>query len=224
MNHSESQSPKKISQRGLMSIVMLIISVGTFGSAILGGAKMVIDVLADRLDTGIIAPVIALGIAYLVGWLTAMVGIRVFGNLILPMLINLFAVICLIGICYLYIQIMLRLYTQEYDFLRFVKYNVVMIAGLSAMVGLHLIVEDHNLRPFAIPLLILSMIQMALIVYRYVFAGSDHPFFILYDLIFLFGMSIFSILMMAHVGLLNPLRIRLANYFDRNSVAIRTED
>ncbi len=224
MNHSALPSPKKISERGLMSIVMLIISVGTLGIAMLGGAKMVYDMLGEQSGTGFFAPVIALGITYFVGWLTAMVGIRVFGNLILPILINLFTVICLIGICYLYVEIMQRLYLQKYSLMQFIKYSVVMIAGLLAMVGLHLIVEGHNLRPFAIPLLLLSMIQLGLIVYRYVFVGSDQPFYILGDLTFLFGLSAFSILMMAHVGLLDPLRTRFTNYFDRNSTSIRTQD
>ncbi len=207
-----------------MSIVMLMISVGTLGIAMLGGAKMVYDILISQSGTGFLAPVIALGIAYLVGWLTAMVGTRVFGNLILPILINLFILICLVGICFLYIEIMQRLYLQEYDLGRFIKYVLVMLAGLAAMVGLHLIVEEHNLRPLAIPLLFLCMIQLALIVYRYVFAGSDHPIYILGDLTFLFGMSVFSILMLAHMGLLDSLRIRFTNYFDRNSKSIRTQD
>ena len=102
-------SARRVSQRGLMSILMLIISVGTLGIAMLGGAKLAYDILAHTSQDDILAPVIALGIAYLVGWLTAMVGIRVFSNLILPILINIFMVVCLIGICYLYIEIMQRL-------------------------------------------------------------------------------------------------------------------
>jgi len=62
-----------------------------------------------------------------------------------------------------------------------------------------------------------------LIVYRYVFVGGN-SLYILGDLFFLFGMSGFSILMLAHVGLLDPLRSRFTNYFDQNSVAIRPQD
>ena len=47
-----------------------------------------------------------------------------------------------------------------------------MLSGLAALVGLHLIVEDHNLRPFSIPLLVMCMIQLGLNVYRYVFVGG----------------------------------------------------
>jgi len=240
----------QVSQRGMLSLVMLIVSVVTLGIAMLGGAKMALDlfsppkVMAAGVKLQVIkdvptqevvkikelpqkvhvfAPVVVLGIAYGVGWFTAMLGIRVYGNLVLPILINLITWACLAGICYLYLEILKRLYGQEYKLANFVKYVSVMIAGLAAMVGLHLIIEDHNLRPFAIPLLIINMFHLGLIVYRYVFDnGSD--IYLFGDLFFLFGMAGFAMMMLAHVGLLDPLRTRFTNYFDKNSVAIRTQD
>ncbi|MFZ5883595.1 MAG: hypothetical protein ACOYYI_07445 [Chloroflexota bacterium] len=232
MNDRRSTSPSPtqprnghVSQRGMFSLVMLIISLGALGIAMLGGAKLAYDILgpAKGASPGLFAAVLALGIAYLVGWLAAMLAIRVYGNLILPILINGMMWVCLAGICYLYVEILLRLYMQEYDFWRFWKYVIVMGAALTALVGLHLILEGHNLRPFAIPLLVTSLIQLGLIVFRYVFAGGK-SLYILGDLFFLFGMSAFSILMLAHIGLLDPLRTRFTNYFDRNSTSIRTPD
>lgn len=216
----------QISQRGMLSLAMSLVSLGALGIAMLGGAKLAYDILAnpDGMRTNLFAAVMALGITYAVGWFTAMVAIRVYGNLVLPILINLITWVCLAAICYLYVEILDRLYGQQYDFWRFWKYVLVMLAGLTVLVGLHLIVEDHNLRPFSIPLLFVSIIQLGLIVLRYVFLGSERPFYIFYDLIFLIGMSAFSALMLAHVGLLDPLRKRFTNYFDRNSTSIRTHD
>ena len=94
----------------------------------------------------------------------------------------------------------------------------------QVMIGLHLIIEGHNLRPLALPLLIINMIQLGLIVLRYVFTNTANPGYLINDLVFFGFMAAFSIFMLAHIGLLAPLRNRLANYFDRNSVAIRTED
>jgi len=215
----------QLSQRGMLSIVMLLISIGTLGIAMIGGAKLAYDVLGapGETQTGLFAAVIALAITYALGWLTAMVAIRVYGNLILPILITWLMWACLAGICYLYVEILDRLYEQQYDFFRFWKYVFVMIAGLTVLVGLHLIIEDHNLRPFSFPLLFISVIQLGLIVYRYVFIGGK-SIYIFGDLFFLLGMSAFSILMLAHVGLLDPLRKRFTNYFDRNSISIRTQD
>jgi len=204
---------------------MLLVSVGTLAIAMIGGAKVANEILKGSTESkiGIFAPVVMLGVAYGVGWLTAMVGIRVYGNLILPILINLFMWACLAGICYLYLEIIVRLLLQEYDVWRFLKYVVVMLAGLAALIGLHLIVEDHNLRPFALPLLIMCVIQLGLNVYRYVFIGGK-SIYLLGDLFFLFGMAGVAITMLAHVGLLDPLRTRFTNHFDRNSVSIRTQD
>jgi hypothetical protein len=233
MNDRKSTSPSPtqprnghlVSQRGLLSLVMLLVSLGALGIAMLGGAKLAYDILGPShgRSPGLVAAVISLGVAYLIGWLAAMLAIRVYGNLILPILINALMWVCLAGICYLYVEILERLYMQQYDFWRFWKYVIVMLGGLVALVGLHLIVEGHNLRPFAIPLLVTSLIQLGLIVFRYVFAGGK-SIYLLGDLFFLFGMSAFSILMLAHIGLLDPLRTRFTNYFDRNSTSIRTQD
>ena len=227
-----SPSPKQprgknghLSQRGMLSIVMLFVSVSTLGMALLGAAKIAYDVLGPDKETeiGMFAAVITLAITYTVGWLTAMVAIRVYGNLILPILINWIMWACLAGVCFLYLEILERLYLQQYDLWRFGKYVIVMIVGLTVLVGLHFVNEGHNLRPFSYPLLILSVIQLGFIVNRYVFVGGK-TVYLLGDLVFLFGMSAFSILMLSHVGLLNPLRTKFTNYFDRNSVSIRTQD
>ena len=233
MNGRKSTSPSRTqprgknrhpSQRGMLSIVMLMVSVGALAIALLGGAKLAYDVLGPgETQTNLSAAVIAVVIAYVLGWLTAMVAIRVYGNLILPIMINWLIWLCLAGVCYLYIEILERLYLQEYSFMKFWKYAFVMAAGLTVLVGLHLIIEDHNLRPFSFPLLFISMAQLGLIVYRYVFVGGNSVY-LLGDLLFLFGMSAFSILMLAHVGLLNPLRTRFTNFFDQNSTSIRTQD
>jgi len=214
----------------MLSIVMLLVSLVALGIAILGGAKVVFDILADKSDTPtsvvvILVQVIVIGVAYLVGWVTAMVAIRVYGNLILPILINWITWGFLLGVCYLYIAILKRMYNQPEELGRFLKYLVVMAGGLTALVGLHLIIEDHDLRPFAIPLLIISLIQLGMIVIRYVFDIEDvNPGFLWKDLVFFFTMTTVSISMLAHWGILEPFRNKLTNYFDRNSTSIRTRD
>jgi hypothetical protein len=116
------------------------------------------------------------------------------------------------------------LYDQVYDLPHYWAYLMIIVAGLAAMVGLHLIIEDHDLRPFAVPLLIINLIQLGLIVFRYVFTAGANPAYLLNDIFFFLAMSAFSIFMLVHIGLLAPLRTRLTNYFDKNSKAIRTEN
>ncbi len=227
MNNSPLQSHGGISQRGLLSISMLLFSVGGLSIAMIAGAKLVFDIfsvgLVNSLD-GLGIKVIVVGLAYIVGWMTSMLAIRVYGNLVLPFIINIFIWGILIGICSLYLLILQRLFNQEYDMLHFIAYILIMVAALVGMTGLHLIVEGHTLRPLAIPLLMINLIQLGLIVFRYVFVPGAKSAYLLNDLLFFVVMTSFSIFMLAHIGLLHPLRTRLTNYFDRNSNAIRTED
>lgn len=238
MSHSSNNQPptqprngngRKVSQRGLFSIAMLILSMGAFGIAMLSGSKIVFDVLHDNSNATpalvVLVQIIVIGLAYAIGWITAMVAIRVYGNLILPMLINWCTWGCLAAVCYLYIAILQRMYNQPDDLERFIKYLLVIAGGLSALVGFHLVIEEHDLRPFAIPLLIISLGQLGMIVFRYVFDTEGvKPGFIWKDLLFFFMMISVSISMLAHWGILEPLRHQLTNYFDRNSTSIRSKD
>lgn len=222
-----SRNGRKVSQRGLLSLAMMLSSIGALTFALLGGARLILDIfsigLANSLD-GLATKTFVIGLAYLVGWLAAMVAIRVYSNLILPIIINFFAWGALVGVCVLYLLVLQRLYMQNYDMLHYLAYLMIVASGLAAMVGLHLVIEGHDLRPFSIPLLIISLIQLGLIVFRYVFTGTADSTYLWRDLLFFLGMAAFSFFMLAHIGLLAPLRTRLTNYFDRNSTAIRTQD
>jgi hypothetical protein len=210
----------------MLSLLMFLASLGALSFALIGGSKMVFDILGVGLENSLSTlptKAFVVGLAYVVGWLAAMVAIRVYGNLVLPVVINLLMWGCLIGICTLYVMVLQRLYDQTYNLLRFWAYLIMIASGLAALVGLHLIIEDHDLRPFSIPLLIISMIQLGLIVFRYVFTQANSTY-LWGDLLFFLAMAGFGFLMLAHIGLLMPLRKRLTNYFDRNSKVIRTQD
>ena len=217
---------KRPSQRGMLSLLMMMASMGALTIALVSGAWLVIDILGVGLENSLVTlppKVFVIGLAYAVGWVTAMVGIRVYGNLVLPFIIHYLIWGCLIGVCALYVVILYRMYDQTYNLLRFWAYLTIMAAGLGAMVGLHLILEDHDLRPLSIPFLVISMVHLALIVFRYVFTTAN-PGYLWTDLLFFFAMAGFGYLMLAHIGLLAPFRAQLTNYFDRNSKVIRTED
>jgi hypothetical protein len=237
MNRSPNTTPRgpspmqprngnRLSQRGMLSLLMMLASLSALGIALLSGAWLVFDILGTGLENSLATlPVkgLVIGLAYAVGWVTAMIAIRVYGNLVLPFIINFLIWGCLIAVCALYVLILQRLFVQQYNLLRFWAYLVMITAGLGAMVGLHLILEDHDLRPLSIPLLVISMIQLGLIVIRYVFTPADSGY-LWKDLLFFLVMGTFVYLMLAHRGLLKPLRTRLTNYFDRNSKMIRTEN
>lgn len=223
---TQSRYGNKLSQRGMLSLLMFLASIGALSFALIGGSRLVWDIFGVGLENSLSTlptKAFVVGLAYVVGWISAMVAIRVYGNLVLPFIINFLMWGCLIGVCALYVVVLQRLYDQSYDALRYWAYLIIIAAGLAALVGLHLIIEDHDLRPFSIPLLIITMIQLGLIVFRYVFTTANQAY-ILNDLLFFVAMAVVGFLMLAHIGLLTPLRTWLTNYFDRNSKVIRTED
>jgi hypothetical protein len=216
----------KVSQRGLFSLAMMLLSIGGLGFSMLGGTKMVFDLLGEQPNpASIVTHAVVVGLAYFVGWTTAILAIRVYGNLILPILINWFTWGCLAAVCYLYIEILKRMYAQPDDLGRFIKYLVIMAGGIGALLGLHLIIEDHDLRAFSIPLLLLNLSHLGLIVFRYVFdTAGVKPSFLWKDVVFFLYMTTVSLAMLTHLGILTPLRRQITTYFDRNSTSIRSND
>ena len=216
----------KVSERGLLSVLTLILSIGSLTAALGGGAKLILDVLdmglKDSLSHLWIRGLV-LALAYLFGWLASVISIRVYGNLILPILIQIYAWVTLAGSCLLYLMILQRLFKQGYDFPHYLAYLLTLAAGLTALVGLHLVLEGHDLRPFAIPLLVINLGQLGLIVVRYVFMSELNGLYLLGDLVYFTAMLAFSVLMVAHLGIFNPFRQSITQFFDQNSIVIRPD-
>jgi len=196
-----------------LSLVTLLMSAISLGIALAGGAVVVYLFFENRDTTGLWAKIIVLGLAYLVGWIAALVGIRKIGNLLLPYLVQIYAWVCLAGVGVLYIKILSKLYAQDYGFPQFAKYVVIMIAGLIALIGMHLLIEGHNLVPFAIPLLIISLVQLYLIVFHYVFGTVNDYAYLWGDLAFFVWMTAIGILMIIRVGVLTSVRKYIGKLF-----------
>lgn len=73
------------SQRGMLSVLVLIISFFSLGIAMLGGAWVAGDILVN-------------GLAYIVGWVVSLFGSRILGNLVLPTFIKICSYITLAGV------------------------------------------------------------------------------------------------------------------------------
>ena len=216
--------------RGLFCFLGLVLSTGAMTVTLIGGAKLILEIFTEgglteslkHLDILLAKPIV-LGLAYIFGWIMAAITIRVFGSLILPFIIRIYIIITLVAICGLYIKILQKLYGQAYPLPNYIAYVVIMASSLAVLVGMHLILDGHDLRPLSIPLLIISLIQLGLIVFRYIFTSVVNPVYLWGDLFFFIGMIITSSLMLAHRGLLNPLRKKISAFFDENSKVIRPD-
>ena len=209
------------SQRGMLSVLVLIISLFSLGIAMLGGAWVAIDILANGLGNqiGLGPKVIAVALAYLFGWIVSMFGARILGNLLLPTLIKVYSYIVLAGICGLQFAIIVKLLQQEYNLTKFGMYMIMMSSGLIALIGLHLILENHSLVFYAFPILAISLAHLFLIVFHYVFLEKVEENFVYFwgDAAFLLFMSTIGGLMLAHFGLLDEVRELIDHIFNQKN-------
>jgi hypothetical protein len=200
---------KNVDVRGLLSIITMLVSMAALTLSMLGATKFVIDVfddgLAGSLD-GLLVKLVVLGLSFFFGWVGGLVSIRIFGNLVYPIVIQIYAWVCLFAVSVLYIKIIQKLYMQKYDTMHFWAYLLMLLGGLFVLICLHLMMEDHDLRPFAIPLLVISVLQLCAIIIRYVFEADPNGWKLFGDFT-IFGVMIsISALMLMHIGILSPLR------------------
>ncbi len=208
----EEEKPKKngTSKRALLSQTTMGVSLVALTLSIIGGGKLALDVFQEGINSvridALIASMVALGLSYLFGWILALACTRAYSNLVMPLIIRIYAWLTLAGVSALYIRIVFQLFEQPVNAARLPVYMVMLLAGMGVLLGLHLIGEDEDLRPFSIPLLLIGLFQLCMIVYRYVFMTNARPGFLVWDLIFFIGMLVVSGLMLAHWGVLNGLR------------------
>lgn len=219
---------KKVDTRGMLSIVTMFASLAALTVSMGGAVKLVFDIFDDGLKgsnlEGLIVKVAVLGLAFFFGWGAGLVSIRGFGNLVYPLIIKIYAWACLIAISILYIKVIQKLYLQKYDVLHFWAYLVMLLGGMFVLICLHLLIEDHDLRPFAIPLLIISVLQLFVIVIRYVFDTNPNGLLLFADFTIFIVMISISALMLMHIGILSPLRDQIGELFSQNQRSEKKEN
>ncbi len=203
----------------LLRVVMFIISLVSLGIAMSSVAYVAIQFLAlhdSKTRDNIVPIIIVIALAYTVGWLVALFGIRLYHNLVLPIAIKIYAWVTLVGISVLYIEILNKLYKQEYHIENFAKYTILIWVTLLGLLGLHLLIEGHSLRLFSIPILLISLAHLYLIVYHYIFALDVDYHYLGGDILFFLGMTTIGILMLLHVGIFSGARNAIDNLFEKN--------
>ena len=217
---TQSRRKNGVDTRGMLSIVTMLVSLVALTVSMVGAARLVFDIFDDGLATslnGVVVKVIVLGLAFFFGWGCGLASIRVFGNLVYPIIVNLYAWGCLVAVNLLYLKVIQKLYSQGYDALHFWAYLIMLLGGLFVLICLHLLVEGHDLRPFAIPLLLFGVIHLGVIVVRYVFTNDANGWMVIGDFAVFFTMILISALMLVHIGILSPLRGWIDDMFHENN-------
>ncbi len=218
----KTQPPHKsgVDMRGMLRLATMLASLTALTLSMLGAGALVFDVFAVGLTgnlEGLLVKMIVLGFAFIFGWGAGLASIRAFGNMFYPLIIKLYAWAVLIAICILYIKVIQKLYMQDYDTVHFWAYLAMLLGGIFVLLCLHLLVEDHDLRPFAIPLLTICVLQLCAIVFRYVFDKNPNGLYLFGDFTIFIVMISISVLMLVHIGILSPLRDQISALFNQSS-------
>jgi len=218
----KERAAKGVDTRGMLSIATMLVSFAALTVSMGGAAKLVFDIfddgLVDNLE-GLSVKVIVLGLAFFFGWGIGLVSIRGFGNLVYPLIVKMYAWLTLAAVSILYIKVIQKLYLQKYDGIHFWAYLLILLGGLLVLIFLHLLVEGHDLRPFAIPLLIVSVLQLFVIVFRYVFSANPNGWMLFADFTIFIMMISISALMLMHIGILSPIRDWIGELFIQRQAA-----
>lgn len=209
-----------VDTRGMLSIATMLVSLAAISIAMFGGVKLLYDILENGLDKvgNILVKAFVLAFPFLFGWIMGLLSIRVFGNLVYPIIIKIYSWVCLVATCFLYFEVILKMFDHDYTGQKFGTYLIIMLGTLLVLFFLHLMVEGHDLRPFAIPLLIISVVHLFVIVYYFIFTENTGGMsYALGDFIVFLLMITISGLMLVHVGIFSPLRGKLSDMFSEKA-------
>jgi hypothetical protein len=211
----QSVQKNPVEEKGRQGLSHITMALGwiTLTVAMLGGTKLLWDILTDGfLLESIWAKVISLGLTFLLGWAVCLICIRAFGNLVLPILIQIYIFLTVSGILVLYGRVAYKLYIEQFVANQhYMRYSLAIGIGFAVLVGLHLLIEYHDLRPFSIPFLVAGVLHLSSMVFHYVFMNGSQEN-VLGDVFFFGIVMLIAILMLLHLGIFNLPR-RIINYF-----------
>ena len=225
--HESQTQPVKIkpnpdNKRQALSMITLALGWVALTVAMVGGAKLLWDILTEGFSLeNIWGKIISLGLTFLLGWVVSLVCIRAFGNLILPLLMQIYIFFTVSGILVLYGRVVYKLYTEKFlPEQHYERYSLAIAIGFAVLVGLHLLIEDHDLRPFSIPFLIAGMLHLSSMVYHYVFMNGNQAN-VMADVYFFAIVILIAILMLVHLGIFNLPRNIINNLFNKSADTLR---
>ncbi len=180
-------------RQGIGSVLLMAFGWSGLTLALLGGAVVIYDYLnrdPNVTNYSAAAPLIILSLTYLAGWVVSFVSIRVFNNLIMPIVVKAYSYGVLAGFLYVYGRAIYKIFIFQ-DAMKpellppILKYTAVMITGYLLLVSLHLLVRGFYPTPHAIILLVAVFFHLVVGVYHYVFLGNLVEGLISFDVYFL---------------------------------------
>lgn len=166
----------------------------------MGIGKLAYDVIVERELSDLGFKLVVLVLVFLFGIGLGVVSIKGFQNTNLLMIAQFYAWIYVAIACLSYFGIAFALNQKGYTFGTYVAFILVIAVELLAMYALHVVIDNHDIRQYSIPILTVCLVHGILIVYSYVFVAVPVSFFLVGDLIFFTAMTLVGSSMLGDVG------------------------
>ncbi len=197
-------------------LIMMFAGSGMLFLSMMGAGKLLWEILGDMNKPEMMgAKLLWLAILFLTGWVVSLINIRVFYDWVQPIIIQGFIWLTLGGILAVYARIIIRFYNQDFVEAQYVHYSLAFMAGFVALLSLHLLIEDHDLRPCAIPIAALAFVHILTAGMHYVFRNDSDPNFAIGDAGWLIFMVFMFLITSQNFALLAPFRNLLNDLFPK---------
>ena len=165
------------SEQGAASLVTLLFGAFLLAVSIAVGlyVSLQVFIFEGNAETNALnfATSLVLGLTFLIGWIIALLSIRLFNNQLMPKIIWGLCWLCTGYAAFIYLKIIQNLhdgvdssvYTKE----RFVYYVMAALVGVVATIIMQLLLERHNFQLLGVPLLVGSFLHLMIMLIHYVF-------------------------------------------------------
>ncbi len=167
---------------------------------LLGIAKFVYDIVVVGNLNDVFFKIVVLTLVFIFGASLGIVSMRRFDSMSFPTVARLYAWAYLGMTCISYFGMAVVLNTQNYSFETFAAFVSVITAELLALAALHVIIDNHDVRIYSVPVLILTLVQLILIVYKYIFASAPVSLRLAGELLFFIPMTLIGSALLGDIG------------------------
>jgi hypothetical protein len=167
---------------------------------ILGIGKVAYDVIVQGQLADLGFKLVVLVIVFLFGIGLGVISIRGFQNTSLLVIARFYAWVYVAIVCLSYFGVALLLHRQCYNLGTYVAFVLVILAELLAVAALHVVIEEHDIRQFSIPVLTVCLVHAILVVYAYIFTAVPVSLYLAGDLLFFTAMTLVGSAMLGDIG------------------------
>ncbi|GAB4483885.1 MAG: hypothetical protein OHK0031_07610 [Anaerolineales bacterium] len=210
--------------RSQLSQFSMVLGLAGLTMAFLGSGKLIWDVLQGAEIGGLPEKIVLLTVTFLFGWVACLVSIRSLENLVLPYILRGYSLLVVASILLIYARVIFKIFDGSYDPAKhLLRYSGLLVVGFVVLIALGLLLEHYDMRPLSYPLLAGAAFHLFTIVVYYFFMFGSKPEAIRGHIFFFLFILMIAILMLVHLGILNPARQLIDILFARDKKSLHLE-